>query len=413
MRNTSHGNTRTTTRTSTGAITRSLHTSASSTTSSVRRATQEATRAAAAATGPPTLPAFLLQHNNSNSSRNSVISADSASFWNEFLGNHTLVGEGEQTPPPPPSTSATASVTAGTAAAAAAGGNSFFRYLRIPLRAQQQEINATTNTATGTTSSSPPAPPQSSASSTTTSTTTTTTNTTRRMHILVIEYRPNSSNNENTTQTATQTATPPLPPPSPPLPPVPSYRFLGLRRPRSEVSTTSSTDTIQSMPLSMNSTSRNSTFTMNRPNTTQQQPPPPPSATNATTDTNSSGGGQWVVYVVNSSQAFQALSSSIIEENPSYEDLLWLSNMLGTVRPSTTTQAAVDEAIPVIDWSDETKHQFKDDSCLVCLDEFALKQSVRVLKCHHVFHRECVDRWLCEAHNSCPVCRGVPVESSS
>ncbi|CAO3656171.1 unnamed protein product [Mucor hiemalis] len=369
MRNTSHGNsTPRTTRTTATPVTRSLHTSASSTTSSVRRATQEATRAAAAATGPPTLPSFLLQH-NSNSSRNSIISADSASFWNEFLGNHTL--EGEHTP---------------STAATTAGGNSFFRYLRIPLRAQQQEINATTP---GTTTT-PPAPPQSSASSTTTSTTTTTTNTTRRMHILVIEYRPNS--NETTTP----------PPPSPPLPPVPSYRFLGLRRPRSEVSTTSSTDTIQSMPLSMNSNSRNSTFTMNRTQPQQQS---------ATTDFN--GGGQWVVYVVNGSHAFQALSSSIIEENPSYEDLLWLSNMLGTVRPSTTTQAAVDEAIPVIDWSDETKNEFKDESCLVCLDEFALKQPVRVLKCHHVFHRECVDRWLCEAHNSCPVCRGVPVESSS
>jgi hypothetical protein len=196
------------------------------------------------------------------------------------------------------------------------------------------------------------------------------------MHILVIEYRTNN-NNEPTTPNIPST-----------LPPPPSYRFLGLRRPRSEVSTNSSTDTIQSMPLSMNSN--------------QSRP---------LEGGGGGGGGQWVVYVVNNT--FQTLSSTLDDNNPSYEDLLWLSNLIGNVRQSTTTQAAVDESIPVIDWSDDTKRQFKDDSCLVCLDEFTLKQPVRILKCHHIFHRECVDRWLCEAHNSCPVCRGVPVEQTS
>jgi hypothetical protein len=98
-----------------------------------------------------------------------------------------------------------------------------------------------------------------------------------------------------------------------------------------------------------------------------------------------------------------------MDDNPTYEDLLLLTQMLGPARPSTTTQAAVDEAIPAVDWSDDTKKELKDDQCLVCLDEFDLKQSVRILRCHHVFHKECVDRWLCEAHNSCPVCRRIPV----
>lgn len=206
------------------------------------------------------------------------------------------------------------------------GGNSFLRYLQIPLRVQQ-EINATMDEP----------PPQSSPTG-------------RRMHILVIEYRSTIDNLPAST---------------------PTYRFLGLRRPRSQVSSNSSTDTIQSM------------------------------------SNNTENNGQWVVYVLNRQHAFQALSSSVLEDNPTYEDLLWLSNMLGPVRPNTTTQAAIDEAIPIIGWSD----QLKDDSCLVCLDDFKLKQPVRVLKCLHVFHRECVDRWLCESHNSCPVCRGVPVET--
>ncbi|GAN07969.1 hypothetical protein MAM1_0184c07474 [Mucor ambiguus] len=328
------------------------HTSASSTSSSVRRATQEATRQAAAATGPPT-SSFLMHSASStsttppppppvplNSSRNSIVSSSETTYLNELLSSAVFRDNN--------------SVYSSNQEQQQQRGNSFLRYLQLPLRMQDTASSNTT-------------PPQSSASSTTS----------RRMHILVIEYRTNSTNPVEDTTT--------------PLTPPPTYRFLGLRRPRSEVSTTSSTETIQSMPLSMNSTQ-----TGNRNIAASQQQE-----------------GQWIVYVLNNNSTttnptpLQALSSSLVlEDNPSYEDLLWLTNMLGPARPNTTTQAAVDEAIPVTQWSNE---DIKDEQCLVCLDEFAFKQPVRVLKCHHVFHRECVDRWLCEAHNSCPVCRGVPV----
>lgn len=333
--------------------------SGSSTTSSYRRATQEAARAAAAVTGPPVLNNFFMQTPpTQSSSRNSITSA-TESFWNELITSPVFRETNTE--------------------------NSFLRYLQVPLRVQQ-EINATlddmtTHTATTTTSSSSPLPPPSSPppsstishpQSSSASSTTTSNNASRRMHILVIEYRSNhnhSNNNNNNSNSNNESSS------------TPSYRFLGLRRPRSQVSTSSSTDTIQSMPLSMNS---NNTV----PGQPQQQD------------------GQWMVYVLNNQHTFQTLSSSLLlDDNASYEDLLWLSNMLGTVRPSTTTQAAVDEAIPVLDWTKD----IKDESCLVCLDEFIVKQPVRVLKCQHVFHRECVDRWLCESHNSCPVCRGVPV----
>lgn len=285
----------------------------SSTTSSVRRATQEARRAAAAVTGPPQLGNYLSRPVN-NSSRNSIMSSESTNtshLLNELLSQQPQQQQQQSS------------------------GNSFIQYLQIPLR-MQQEINDSASAASSTS---------------------------RRMHILVIEYRPNNEDNNA------------------PLTPPPTFRFLGLRRPRSEVSTTSSTETIQSMPLSTYSTQTNANSRL-----IQQE------------------GGQWVVYVLNQ-------QSLISEDNhlTSYEDLLWLSNLLGQVRPNTTTQAAVEEAIPATVWSDDTKKQVNHEQCLVCLDEFALKQQVRILKCHHVFHRECVDRWLCEAHNSCPVCRGVPV----
>ncbi|KAI8988934.1 hypothetical protein BDB01DRAFT_575783 [Pilobolus umbonatus] len=222
------------------------------------------------------------------------------------------------------------------------GGHSFLRYLQTPPSRTQETSHE--------------------ASSTTTSTSQ------RRMHILLVEYRPHTNTPHQNNYISDN------------LP-----RFMRLRRPRSQVSTSSSTDTIQSMPLSMNS--QNRTPSLSSSHHPQSE-------------------GQWIVYVLNSNQLFP---TSLTEDNPTYEDLLLLSQMLGPVRPPTTTQAAVDEGIPVTDWSDDTKNSLKDDQCLVCLDEFVTKQPVRILKCQHVFHRECVDRWLCEGHNSCPVCRGIPV----
>jgi E3 ubiquitin-protein ligase RNF115/126 len=42
--------------------------------------------------------------------------------------------------------------------------------------------------------------------------------------------------------------------------------------------------------------------------------------------------------------------------------------------------------------------------CAICKDEYALEDKVKVLPCNHLFHGQCIDKWL-ENSNVCPICR--------
>ena len=43
--------------------------------------------------------------------------------------------------------------------------------------------------------------------------------------------------------------------------------------------------------------------------------------------------------------------------------------------------------------------------CLICLEEYHQEEDLRLLSCRHVFHKDCVDRWLETGRNNCPACR--------
>lgn len=44
------------------------------------------------------------------------------------------------------------------------------------------------------------------------------------------------------------------------------------------------------------------------------------------------------------------------------------------------------------------------DTCAICMDEFVVNESVPQLPCLHVFHEDCLARWLMRT-NTCPLCR--------
>ena len=46
-----------------------------------------------------------------------------------------------------------------------------------------------------------------------------------------------------------------------------------------------------------------------------------------------------------------------------------------------------------------------NDSCAICLDDFRENEELRLLPCHHAFHRHCVDPWLLKQSELCPMCK--------
>jgi hypothetical protein len=53
------------------------------------------------------------------------------------------------------------------------------------------------------------------------------------------------------------------------------------------------------------------------------------------------------------------------------------------------------------------------ERCSICLTDWEDKDIIRVLRCHHGFHRDCVDHWLREGADRCPVCRTDAVKLPS
>lgn len=71
----------------------------------------------------------------------------------------------------------------------------------------------------------------------------------------------------------------------------------------------------------------------------------------------------------------------------------------GGVDPATI------KSLPVVSYRGGAKQLITD--CPICLSEFEETEIVKLIPhCTHVFHPECIDRWLA-SHVSCPLCRST------
>jgi len=56
-------------------------------------------------------------------------------------------------------------------------------------------------------------------------------------------------------------------------------------------------------------------------------------------------------------------------------------------------------------WSKNDSGKFEAPTCCICLSVMKLNEEVTKLKCKHIFHIKCLEKWL-ENKEECPFCRG-------
>ena len=135
---------------------------------------------------------------------------------------------------------------------------------------------------------------------------------------------------------------------------------------------------------------------------------------NSSTDSRS-----WIIYVLGGSYPENhpiLTTPSLFTENPTYEDMMLLSALLGPAKAPVATEEDVEsagglfiiETLEVEAESDAAKTAIlvaaatdseeripieSSQRCLVCLCDFEVKEVARKLaKCNHLFHKECIDQ---------------------
>ena len=57
-----------------------------------------------------------------------------------------------------------------------------------------------------------------------------------------------------------------------------------------------------------------------------------------------------------------------------------------------------------IEVNENNINNYKNITCNICLDNFEIGNTLRILECNHEFHEECILTWL-KSNNTCPICR--------
>ncbi|EJD50591.1 hypothetical protein AURDEDRAFT_112196 [Auricularia subglabra TFB-10046 SS5] len=165
---------------------------------------------------------------------------------------------------------------------------------------------------------------------------------------------------------------------------------------------------------------RSDAASTSRPSTPAPAPTPiAPLANNSTTPSSPPRGGRtYLIYVIG---GYYPLNHSIVTGDLNSFEALWqLADLLGQVKPPVASKEDIEKsglevfkADMLPKYADEGKVALNTvERCLVCLDDYADDDELRLLSCRHVFHKTCVDKWLETGKNNCPACRAKGVRTA-
>lgn len=111
----------------------------------------------------------------------------------------------------------------------------------------------------------------------------------------------------------------------------------------------------------------------------------------------------WVSKIIKDRRSDSLETPLTEQEEHSSSSSSWVCSQM--IRDSTLTLKRFGEIVEKVGEAEET-------CCAVCLNQIKMEDEVReLMNCDHIFHRECIDRWLDHDldnnnHNpTCPLCR--------
>jgi hypothetical protein len=81
-------------------------------------------------------------------------------------------------------------------------------------------------------------------------------------------------------------------------------------------------------------------------------------------------------------------------------------HILDQHQANTLDKSDLDETTKIITFNelpDDVKTKY--NTCFICLADFDKEDTIREIKCEHIFHKVCIDPWLLKENKTCPVCR--------
>lgn len=93
------------------------------------------------------------------------------------------------------------------------------------------------------------------------------------------------------------------------------------------------------------------------------------------------------------------------------EAIILVQSILGLCPKSDKSLSTSKQYLKLIEENNPTTRYTKilktdqQTECAVCLSEFKEDEEIRKLKCPHIFHKDCLDRWLQQCSATCPLCR--------
>ena len=66
----------------------------------------------------------------------------------------------------------------------------------------------------------------------------------------------------------------------------------------------------------------------------------------------------------------------------------------------------IEEMMQEIEITDEIINKQESKQCLICLDDYVIKEKICYLPCFHFFHSLCIKSWI-KRSNKCPLCKNI------